>query len=123
MRILLYTVILLVVAGCSYSGSQPRALDEAQRLMQSDPSAALSRLNDVDVSEFKDSATMARWALLYSEAMVVNSLSAPTDTIVNIAIDYYGRHNMTDEFHKASRLKTLIQSAEDTDNYICLPGW
>lgn len=115
MRILLYTVILLVVAGCSYSGSQPRALDEAQRLMQSDPSAALSRLNDVDVSEFKDSATMARWALLYSEAMAVNSLSAPTDTIVNIAIDYYGRHNMTDEFHKASRLKTLIQSAEDTD--------
>lgn len=115
MRILLYTVILLVVAGCSYSGSQPRALDEAQRLMQSDPSAALSRLNDVDVSEFKDSATMARWALLYSEAMAVNSLSAPTDTIVNIAIDYYGRHNMAEEFHKASRLKTLIQSAEDTD--------
>lgn len=115
MRILLYTVILLVVAGCSYSGSQPRDLDEAQRLMQSDPSAALSRLNNVDVSEFKDSATMARWALLYSEAMAVNSLSAPTDTIINIAIDYYGRHNMTDEFHKASRLKALIQSLEDTD--------
>lgn len=33
---------------------------------------------------------MARWALLYSEALAVNRLSAPTDTIVNIAIDYSG---------------------------------
>lgn len=83
--------------------------------MQSDPSAALSKLNDVDVSEFHDSATMARWALLYSEALVVNRLSAPTDTIVNIAIDYYGRHKLTDEFKKASHLKALIQSSGETD--------
>lgn len=83
--------------------------------MQSDPSAALSKLNDMDVSEFRDSAVMARWALLYSEALVVNRLSAPTDTIVNIAIDYYGRHKLTDEFKKASHLKALIRSAGETD--------
>lgn len=109
MRGLLYLIILLVVVGCGVSDSQPKALAEAQRLMQSDPSAALSKLNGVDVSEFRDSATMARWALLYSEAMVVNRLSAPTDTIVDIAIDYYGRKNMADEFRKASRLKALIR--------------
>lgn len=115
MRNLLFIIILLVVTGCSFSGSNPKALDEAQRLMQSDPSAALSKLNEVDVSEFDDSAIMARWALLYSEAMVVNRVSAPTDTIVNIAIDYYGRHNLDDEFHKASRLKALIMCGEDSD--------
>lgn len=115
MRSLLYIVILLIITGCSYSSTQPKVLDEAQRLMQSDPSAALSRLNDVDVSEFNDSATMARWALLYSEAMVVNRLSAPTDTIVNIAIDYYGRHNLNEELKKASQLKSLIQSSDNAD--------
>lgn len=115
MRNLLFIIILLVVTGCSFSGSNPKALDEAQRLMQSDPSAALSKLNEVDVSEFDDSAIIARWALLYSEAMVVNRVSAPTDTIVNIAIDYYGRHNLDDEFHKASRLKALIMCGEDSD--------
>lgn len=115
MRGLLYIVILFVITGCSYSSSQPMALDEAQRLMHSDPTAALSRLNGVDVSEFQDSATMARWALLYSEALVVNKLSAPTDTIVDIAIDYYGQHNLTDEFQKASRLKALIRSSDDAD--------
>lgn len=115
MRSLLYIVIMVIVTGCSYSSSHPVVLDEAERLMQSDPSAAMSRLNSIDVSEFRDSATMARWALLYSEAMVINRLSAPTDTIVNIAVDYYNRHNQTDEHKKASRLKALIQSTGGSD--------
>lgn len=115
MRCLLYIVIMLVVTGCGFSGSRPVALDEAQQLMQTDPEAALSRLNSLDVSEFDDSATMAQWALLYSEAMAVNRLSAPTDTIVNIAINYYRNHNLTDEFRKASRLKALLQSTDNTD--------
>ncbi|MDE6301544.1 MAG: hypothetical protein K2M19_07490 [Muribaculaceae bacterium] len=115
MRTLLYILILLAATACGFSGSQPEALDEAQRLMHSDPASALSKLNGVDVSEFHDSATMARWALLYSEAMVINRLAAPTDTIVNIAIDYYGRHNIKDEFHKASSLKALMHSPQDAD--------
>ena len=115
MRALLYIVILLILAGCSYSSSQPRVLDEAQRLMDSDPTAALSKLNSMDVSELQDSAIIARWALLYSEAMVANRLSAPTDTIVNIAIDYYERHNKKDEYHKALHLKALSQSIHNTD--------
>ena len=115
MRGLFYIVLLFTIAACSYSSSQPAVLDEAQNLMHDDPSAALSKLNSVDVSEFKDSATMARWALLYSEAMAVNRIVAPTDTIVNIAVDYYGHHNLTDEYLKASRLKELILSSGDAD--------
>lgn len=115
MRSLLYIIILLVITGCSVASLEPKALDEAQRLMQSDPSAALSKLNEVDVSEFQDSATMARWALLYSEAMVVNRVTAPTDTIVNIAIDYYKRHDLADELKKASHLKALLHSSDKTD--------
>lgn len=116
MRSLFYIVILLAFAGCSLSSTQPRVLEEAQRLMQSDPSAALSKLNEVDVSTLRDSAVIAHWALLYSEAMVVNRISAPTDTIVDIAVDYYGSHNLTDEFNKASRLKALIKSGDDSDD-------
>ena len=116
MRNLLYIVILLVATGCSFSSPRHEVLDEAERLMQSDPTAALSKLNGLDVSEFSDSATMARWALLYSEAMVVNRVAAPTDTIVNIAVDYYDRHSMADEFRRASRLKALIQTTGDHDD-------
>lgn len=114
MRCLLYVVLLVFITACSTS-APVRALDEAEEMMQSNPSAALSKLNEVDVSEFQDSATMARWALLYTEALAVNRLSAPTDTIVNIAIDYYGRHNLADEFKKASRLKTQIKASYESD--------
>ena len=115
MRGLLYIVIFLILAGCGYSSSQPRVLDEAQSLMDSDPTTALTKLNSLDVSEFEDSATIARWALLYSEAMIANRLSAPTDTIVNIAIDYYERHNQKEEYQKALRLKALNRSSYHTD--------
>ena len=115
MRSLLYVIILFFITACSHSALHSHALDEAQRLMESDPSAAWSKLNSVDVSGFQDSATIARWALLYSEAMTRNCISAPTDTIVNIAIDYYGHHKQTDEYQKALRLKALNQSSNKAD--------
>lgn len=115
MRSLLYFVVALVITGCSYSGNGSKALDEAQTLIQNDPQKALSRLNAMDITEFEDSATMARWALLYSEAMAVNHLTVPTDTIVNIAVDYYGNHNQPDEFQRASNLKALICSSGEND--------
>lgn len=105
----MYTIILLAITSCGLSGTRHGVLDEAQSLLQNDPEAALSRLNSVDIAEFEDSSTMARWALLYSEALVVNRLSAPTDTIVNIAVDYYGRHNIAAEYEKASRLKAQME--------------
>jgi len=115
MRSLLYIVISLIITGCSFSGSGPKELDEARRLLGSDPGAALSKLNGIDVSELPDSATMASWALLYSEAMVANRLTAPTDTIIDIAVDYYGNHNLRDEFQRASRLKALIKASDNRD--------
>ncbi|MCH5239232.1 MAG: hypothetical protein J1F38_03335 [Muribaculaceae bacterium] len=115
MRSLLYIIILCFITGCSYSASQSHTLDEAQRLMDSDPSAAWTKLNSLDISELKDSSTMARWALLYSEAMVANHITAPTDTIVNIAINYYGNHHLTDEYQQALRLKALNQQSTNTD--------
>lgn len=107
--------MLLAVSGCGFTTTDCKALDAAQRLMTYDPGAALERLNRVDVSEFRDSATLARWALLYSEAIVANNLTVPTDTVVNIAIDYYGSHNLKAEYQRASELKALIRGGGDND--------
>lgn len=116
MRNLVYSIILILITGCSYTSTHDRrALDEAEALLPGDPGAALQRLNSFDVSSFNDSATMARWALLYSEAMVANRITAPTDTIVNIAIDYYSRHNFDEQSRHASRLKALLKSGEGND--------
>lgn len=116
MRALIYIVMLMTAVGCSYSGSQSvTRLDVAQRLVQTDPKSALERLNAIDVSSLEDSSLMARWALLYSEAMVANRLNAPSDTIIGIAIDYYGRHNIRDAFRRASELKALMINNGNND--------
>ena len=60
MRSLLYIIVLFTITACSYSGVRPSVLDEAQDLMQRDPLVAMSKLNNIDISEFQDSATMAR---------------------------------------------------------------
>ena len=58
---------------------------------------------------------MAKWALLYSEAMLINRYTAPTDTIINIAIDYYSHHNHAEEYQQALRLKALNQQSTNSD--------
>lgn len=116
MRHLLYIVIMLAITGCSCSNSHvTHRLDRTEAMMHTDPAAAMEQLNGYDVAEFRDSAVMARWALLYSEALVANRIKAPADTIVDIAIDYYDRHHSTERLHHALRLKSLLQTSGDTD--------
>ncbi len=106
MRGLLYIVFIMVVSACSCGGGHASAmLDEAQSLMTSDPGGALSRLNACDVSGLDDSATVARWALLYSEALDANRLKAPTDTIVDYAIGFYESRGLADELRRARAVK------------------
>ena len=115
MRGLLYVVAMLFLTACSVAESHPLRLDEAQSLLETKPKQAFEMLSAMDLAEFQDSATMAHWALLYSEAMVRNRLSAPTDTIVNIAVDYYGQHNQIDELKKAQELKRQLRSGLNED--------
>lgn len=89
MRCLFYIVLYLLCAGCAYSVENTAALDEVEAMMDCEPATALERLNALDVSQFGDSASVARFALLYSEAMVANGLSAPADTIICVAESYY----------------------------------
>ncbi len=111
MRTLLYVIILFVITGCSCSGSRyGRELDEAQSLLEEDPLKALERLNGLDVTAFDDSSTIARWALLYSEAMAANGVYAPTDTIPDIASDYYSNHGGEDELERIKLARQRLES-------------
>lgn len=114
MRLLIYVILMTVAAGCAGHSGRTPALDAAERLLPTDPTAALERLNGMDVTQIGDSAIMARWALLYSEAMVANGLYAPTDTIADIAVGYYAGHGMREEAARASRLKALMTGPEGT---------
>lgn len=116
MKNLLYIIILFIGCGCSYSMSDvAHELDRAESLIQTDPSEAMRQLNGFDVAEFSDSATMARWALLYSEALVSNRITAPTDTIVDIAINYYKSNISSEEYRHACSLKAMLKNGSDDE--------
>lgn len=112
MRALLYISLVLILSACSYSGLAARQLDEAQSLLGSNPGEALDRLNGIDVSEINDSATIARWALLYSEALAANNLHAPSDTIVNIALEYYSRHSLPEELKRTEAVRAKLLASQ-----------
>lgn len=108
MRFLLYIAILFVATACSVGNSYRHELDRAQDEMELSPDKALERLSAIDVSELSDSATIARWALLYSQAINRNRLVAPSDTIINIAVDYYRLHGDSAEWRQAEDIRMAI---------------
>lgn len=115
MRVLFYILIMMVASACSVGNSYRHELDCAQEELVADPERALERLTAMDVSEMNDSASMARWALLYSEALERNSLTAPSDTIVCIAIDYYRNHYDSEALKRAEALHRGLQRAGEQD--------
>lgn len=111
MRSLIYIIIAFAATACSCQSSRVRSFEEAEMLLSENPAKAYEQLNAIDLAGIEDSASMARWALLYSEALAANRLYAPTDTIVNVAIDYYSRHPEGEMLARAMRSKVAIEEA------------
>lgn len=116
MRWALFIFIALLIGGCSVASTADKGLDKAEGMMRRDPKGALEILNAYDVSSFEDSASMARWALLYSEALNVNRLAAPTDTIISVAIDFYSRRGMAVQLARAEKIKSGMLCQNTVDN-------
>lgn len=108
MRGLLYIVILCVISGCTAGLSTDRRLSDAESMMLTDPRQALESLNAIDISEFTDSADMAHWALLYSEALECSGIKLTSDSIINIAFDYYAGRSDSELYDRASVIRHSI---------------
>lgn len=113
MHRLVYLFFVLIMAGCSFSGAHSADLDRAESLLPDRPREAFDRLNAVDVSGLGDSATVARWALLYCEAMAGSGLHAPSDSIAGIAIDYYGSHGNEPMYRRAMELRQVLADTSE----------
>ena len=105
MRRLLYLVILFLACGCVCSSDKQQQLDSAGALLADNPVEAFERLSAIDVSMLGDSGQVAQWALLYNEALIANDLYVPSDSIINIARSYYGKHNRTAELARIAAVE------------------
>lgn len=78
---------MLVAAACGHDSR----LDRADALMYPQPDKALALLDSIDPATLRGEADRARYALLYSQAQNKNHIFPTSDSLIDIAVDYYDR--------------------------------
>lgn len=100
-----YIIIAILTVLCMFSCSDDTAvmsgLDLAESMMEERPGTALAILDTMDRSQLKNRESVARHALLYSQALDRNYIDMTTDSIIRPAVEYYSRHGNADERLKA----------------------
>lgn len=111
-RVFLMAIAVMQIAlcvSCSYPDSftaQGRQtvlslLDRAENLLGTDDSTALAILNNIDSQSIRTHKRQAQYALLYSEALYKNYITAPNDSLIMTAVRYYSSTNDTEHQFRA----------------------
>ena len=88
-RILVIIFVGILLAGCG-GGVDRARLERAETLMDERPDSSLQILDSIDASRL-GGADRALYALLLTQARDKNYLDLSNDSIINEAVDYYGR--------------------------------
>ena len=88
----LYTItvlLLLCITACQKQSFMADKLLQAEALMNEHPDSALNLLKGIAQPELQTQEHRARYALLYSQALDKNYIDLTSDSLINIAVDYY----------------------------------
>lgn len=96
-RILLLTAFIAIMMGCKESSVIDSLLGKASDLMEESPDSALFLLNQIEADSFSNSSQQARYALLYTQCQYKNYLDPTSDSLINIAVDYYETNGSKEE--------------------------
>ena len=80
---------LLLLTGCNAPNQMTDDLIRAEAWMNEHPDSALNLLKGIAQPELQTQAHHARYALLYSQALDKNYIDLTSDSLINIAVDYY----------------------------------
>ncbi len=85
--------VLLLFSACRDASSVRMSLKEAETLMNERPDSALCLLRKINVEELGGKAQRAEYSLLMSMALDKNAIDLTSDSLINIATDYFRNHN------------------------------
>ena len=80
---------LLLLTGCNDPKHVTDDLIRAEAWMNEHPDSALNLLKGIEQPELQTREHHARYALLYSQALDKNYIDLTSDSLINIAVDYY----------------------------------
>ena len=86
---LIVLLLILLFGACSDPKHVIEPLHRAEALMNEYPDSALNLLKGIAQTELHTQEHRARYALLYSQALDKNFIDLTSDSLINIAVDYY----------------------------------
>ena len=94
MKQLLLHIILSLLVALSFTGCRDHSpvadkLKQAETCMNEYPDSALTILKSIVQTDLQSEEHRARYALLYSQALDKNYIDLTSDSLINIAVDYY----------------------------------
>ena len=89
LHIILSLLVALPFAGCRDHSPVADKLQQAEACMNEHPDSALSLLKSIGQANLQTDEHHARYALLYSQALDKNYIDLTSDSLINIAVDYY----------------------------------
>ena len=123
---------VLCVVSCSGGAEGMKAeaqLDRAASVMEEYPDSALAILESLDRQELVSRSLLARYSLLYSQALEKNYVSLESDSVISPAVKYYRYHGAPDErmltlyylgciYWNAGRLNDALECYVQAERYI-----
>lgn len=89
LHIILSLLVALPFAGCRDHSPVATKLQQAETCMNEYPDSALTILKSIGQVDLQTEEHRARYALLYSQALDKNYIDVTSDSLINIAVDYY----------------------------------
>lgn len=96
-------ISFLLLVACNTNDQITATINEAEALAPNEPKRAIELMASIDREEIESDAMMARYALVYSEALYYNRSLISSDSLTSIAVDYYehGGKNFCHEYSRA----------------------
>ena len=89
MRIILIFILLYTISACNSKHNS--ILQKAESYMETSPDSALNLLESIPFP--KEPTAQARYALLMTQAMYKTGIPRTSDSLINIAVDYYRKES------------------------------
>lgn len=91
MRLILFVIMsILAFVGCCGNDQIEESLQNAERIMDEQPDSAILLLKSIDGGKLRNgSRQQARYALLYTKAQYKTYEDPASDSLINIAVDFY----------------------------------
>ena len=118
-RVIKSIIVYFILLPVACRNQEDARVHQVWSFIQEHPDSALSILNDYSLHSFNKGCSRAEFALLKSIALDKNYIDITSDTLIHVALDYYGRKgNARDKMLSWYYLARIQDNSKDYNNAI-----